>query len=263
MGHPQLVRASTLAALALLGLSARAWADHPLSVAPRRESHTDVKLPEAAETDAPRLTPLRFSGDIVLRPEDFDKGTIIAPAVSANWRGALGGGAGPRASYSLTFALQTPPAQSDATRLKNRIHSSGGVSTLGASARFGWYGPENRRGLVVGATGGLAWQLARASAEGAMEEPEAERFVFAQAGLIAGAWVGPVYLGAEYLLYEVLGDEAGEVAVAIDGSRSLGAMVVVAVQESLFVQVKHLPLSDELDSAEAFEIRVVASFQPF
>jgi hypothetical protein len=142
-------------------------------------------------------------------------------------------------------------------QIRHRIQSSGGAGSLGVTMRLGRYGAGNRKGVLFGLGGAVAWQAAQ------LDSGDSEQFGFAQAGGSLGAWAGPAYLGAEVLAYFV--HEPGARLVASSLDRSIGAtlMGVVAVQENLFVQVKYLPTDELITSSEAFEVRLVASFAPF
>ncbi|HYF69963.1 MAG TPA: hypothetical protein VD884_17600 [Ohtaekwangia sp.] len=218
-----------------------------------RKDKSTLDLPD------PKLIPLVTSFDVMLRPEDFEAGNVIAPRISGSFsKSFLPDESKFKLNYQFNLQLQSPQTTRDSTAMLSRLLSSGAVGNISGSISGGITNADKTSGALIAIFPTLSWQNSQV-----LEDATPGNFQYYSTRASITLWTGPI-IGVFQASYSTtLGEAPSFIDNSLNRKWICNALLGMSIAENFFLQAKLLltdikvPEGKEASSQEKFELSIV------
>jgi hypothetical protein len=204
----------------------------------------------------PKLKALKIAGDIVLRPEDFDKGSVLAPSINGVYEDFITGDLSFGLLLNGNLSIQAPPTSDDTSKLVNRVLSSGGVGSFSLGVRGLTVNADTSRGFSMSASAAFQWQNSQITNGGTVSP----KFSYCSYKLTVAGWYDVFFLSYT-VSWQSIRDPSSYVEKQVGSGRPTQLVSGTLLIESYYLQLRYLiPPKGILKSSENVDVRLGYKF---
>lgn len=226
---------------------------------------SEEEVPVTPAVHVPNLSGLTLSAELVSRAEDLSAGHFVSPSAIGVFEELLLGHAAStfRGWWMVRLTFQAPSSAEDTLSFVNRIVSSGGAGTLSIGGRIGWFGSDNRTGIVLVPDASFSWTGSK-ELEGAITEG----FSMGRLRGTLAAWAGPMIATYDVSSLRAMNLAEGSFKESLEESLASALSVIIKFnitgsEQAQYLQLRYLLPSEERAARNNFEARFLTTLNVF